>query len=147
MSQSTSTKTKFKGLNSKPKLQKSKQDISRGCISWKTQIQRGWIVFGLLTVFSFNAFGQCGVRDLPDSTQKNILGKFLLLERCDSLQIESAEEIMSLKGNILSLQADNIEAVSYIESLQLEALKRKKWVWISGAVGLIVGILTGNKLK
>lgn len=147
MLRNTNYKTKSNGLNTRRKNRTSKPSFYTECTTWKTQIARGLIVFGIITVFNSGAFAQCTVRDLPDSTQKMILTRFVEGEQCDSLRTVDSLHIADLEANKLDLQQDLSEAADNIQALQLEAVKRKKWPWITGAIGFVGGCYLGTRFK
>jgi hypothetical protein len=98
-------------------------------------------------VFNLSGYGQCGVRDLPDSTQKMILGKFLLLDQCDTLRKIDSIHIDRLMADKRILQEENKVLRVEVDDLKETALNRRKWPWISGAVGLIGGFFIGTRIR
>ena len=100
-----------------------------------------------MALTAINAPAQCNsVRDLPDSTQKKILAKFLEGRHCDTLRMVDSVYISELKMNKIQLQKDLTVAAEEITILQKEVIRRKKRPWITGAIGFLVGVYSGTRL-
>jgi hypothetical protein len=91
----------------------------------------------MFMVFSLS-YGQCTVSQLPDSTQKKILSKFIQLDECMEYRKEDSAYISDLTTLNSNLAYDYTQ-------LNNKFLKRRKWPWIALGGGLVGGYLLGRK--
>lgn len=84
------------------------------------------------------SYSQCTVNDLPDSTQKKILTKFVLLDECMEYRKEDSAYISDLTTLNSNLAQD-------YNKLRGKFLKRRKLPWIALGGGLVTGFLIGRK--
>ena len=128
-------------------LKTFKRESSKGSALSKRPTLRSSILFGLIIISTFNLSAQCSVSDLSLEDQKKILSKFARLDACDSAQIIDSLQINSLRADKHKLQSENIQLTAEIKDLNDVLNRRKKWPWISGLSGLIIGWVTRGGAK
>jgi len=131
-------KLKSKNLNMQRKSKRSKINTQPATPSLQTQVLSTGILFCFL--LGFNAYGQCTILDLPDTTQNKIVKTVYDLRECkESRKVDSAF--------IDTLKADNKILVQDVVDLnnKLSKAKNRKWFFLGG--GFLIGWISRSQLK
>ena len=116
----------------KNKRKRSKPTTYISYTSWRTQLLKKSIVFGIVLVSNVVS-AQDSIKCFDLDGQKRILEKFVLLERCQALRATDSAFI-----SVLSEENNNL--VKDLATWEKKAARRKKLIYLSGGSGIILGI-------
>ena len=116
----------------KNKRKRSKPTTFINYTSWRTQLLKKSIVFGIVLASNVVS-AQDSIKCFDLDGQKRILQKFVLLERCQALRATDSAFIDVLSD-------ENNKLVKDLATWENKAARRKKLIYLSGGSGIFFGI-------